>query len=336
MLVGRVLYNICSDYEPAQERCWREGVHYRLVHLCGSEIVVGGEERGLFVELLFWICSHMKPDSTNEDPIPTKELTTLLKLPSLYDNILDDEEFAMLLETCLLFVRDAAVQRDVVENELVDWVWCMLTINERLILRSEKVDLHEKVLIPLSTSLIWCLSDMAASAGFNAAYGLRSQWLQDNVINTLKSVGRANDVLQPPRLTTAACQILGNVLWSIKEPETFAYLVEAEELHKSLLTLLNQRQDPELLHSAAGLLTQLSRPSATVRDVVGSEASAREALENLCRHQTPQLKQDGIALVRALGRDCPANQERLANLAKEIMTSAASSSSDTNMSEALT
>jgi len=41
-------------------------------------------------------------------------------------------------------------------------------------------------------------------------------------------------------------------------------------------------------------------------------------LAALCTSRNPQLKQDGIRLLRALGKDCPVNQERFKDLAASV------------------
>ena len=326
-LTAKVLYNICSDFEPAQQQCLREHVHYELIHLLTLQPTIQNEDKTLFIELLFWICSHKQPDSTTHDPVPNNQLTMLLLLPGYYQQALDPEDFAMLLETCLLYLRDAQVQRDVVEHKQVSRLWRMLKINEEKIASVGEDDDDAKLLVPLSTSLIWCLSDMAASPEFVRMYDLKNMWIQGDVIYTIKSAS----ALQSPRLVTAVCQLVGNLLWSLSEPESFAYLIATDSLQASVIGMILISQDGELLHSACGVLIQLSRPSRQVREIICSDENLSVALERLCRHETPQLKQDGIKLLRALGKDSPAIQERFADLAKEIMSSGPSS--DTAMGE---
>ena len=334
-LTTKVLYNICSDYEPAQQQCFREHVHYGLIQLCANSTASLGEDRTLLIELvielLFWICSHKQPDSTTNDPLPTVVLTYLLSLPNLRGHTLHVDESAMLLETALLFLRDAQTQQQVIETQQLDQVWQMLTTNERKIAALQVLDSNDdaKLLAPLSASLIWCLSDIAASPEFGRSYNLNSQWMRENVIDTIRHMG----LTAKANIANAACQILGNLLWPLKEPESFSHLVEGDKLHVPLLKLLVvDDDDADFLHATTGLLVQLSRASVEVRTLIGSDKSTRPALQNLCRHEKPELKQDGIKLLRALGKDCSANQERFKELAKEVML-AASFSDDVNMTE---
>jgi hypothetical protein len=114
-------------------------------------------------------------------------------------------------------------------------------------------------------------------------------------------------------------------------------LVEREQLQRHILERIlatgDEKEDAGVLHSLAGLLIQLSRPSALVREMIGGEAFARPALERLIRHEVSNVKQIGVKLLRALGKECPANQERFAELAKEALLVPADESKDTPMIE---
>ena len=76
--------------------------------------------------------------------------------------------------------------------------------------------------------------------------------------------------------------------------------------------------DADVPHSVAGFIVQLSRPSARVRVHLTDRSGVDEALAALCTSRNPQLKQDGIRLLRALGKDCPVNQERFKDLAASV------------------
>lgn len=52
---------------------------------------------------------------------------------------------------------------------------------------------------------------------------------------------------------------------------------------------------------------------------MGSDENAMPALQYLCHHEVPQIKEQGVKLLRALGRDCPENQDRFAELGKEVI-----------------
>jgi hypothetical protein len=79
----------------------------------------------------------------------------------------------------------------------------------------------------------------------------------------------------------------------------------------------------DFLHSAAGFLIQLSRPSPEVRVEIASDNNALPALRRLGQHPMQQLNQDALMLMRALGKDTPSVQEKLKELAGEVMATVA-------------
>jgi hypothetical protein len=79
----------------------------------------------------------------------------------------------------------------------------------------------------------------------------------------------------------------------------------------------------DFLHSAAGLLIQLSRPSVEAREEIANDRNALDAIKRLGQHTMQELNQDALMLMRALGKDAPATQERLKELAGEVMASVA-------------
>ncbi len=319
LLTGKVLYNICSDYELGQQKCFEAKIHYLLIQMCALNEVAVSNEKALFIELLFWICSQMQPDQ--EQP-PAKVLLTLLSLPAVYHQELEHEDSALLIETCLLFLREPKVKKDVVTQKLVPYVWQMLALNEDRIAGLQDNSKDRKLLAPLSTALIWVLSELAASEEFPSAYNLDDDWLQDITRFTFVQVDMESSSVQSPRLIDAAYQILGNYLWARKvEPSDSHLNADVEALDQALMMIIRTSEDIELVHSAAGLLVQLTRLSSNVREHIVSTEEGQGIAERLCTHSMPQLKMDGISLLKALGKDSPQNQERLTDLARSTLGS---------------
>lgn len=323
MLTAKVLYNICSDCEPAQQECFQENVHHAIFELCVLPEIVKSDDRALFIELFFWICGHVVPD---EGKLPRSALTALLTLPGLYHGSLDIEDHALIVETCLLFLRENSVKHDVVEWKLVFTIWQMLRLNETRLAATGLIEDDRRILRPLSTSLIWILSDVAAAPEFASKYSLDDDLLRDALF-TIQAIEQPYAPAE--RLVDAACQIVGNLLWARKD--TLDYDV-VEPLQQPILKILKGNGDAELLHSAAGLTIQLLRLSPQLRGSIGSNRDTEFVVQRLCKHEMPQMRQDGIALLRLLGKESPENQTRFADLAREVMSS--SSSNDVAMLEA--
>ncbi|CAK1360519.1 unnamed protein product [Cercospora beticola] len=280
----------------------------------------------------------------------------------------DVESFATVAETELVFLRDEVVQTQVVEEKQFEKVWELLEKIEKVIGKLKRAgsrvtevgsgderplppycqsgDLEEdlKLLVPLQASLVWCLSDTAANPAFSATYAWDGEQMQVlfHVIQAAadNARGQRRQIYPPEYAGTsaagqkfnAACQVLGNLLWAQKEPQQYARLVADEEVHTDLIDIVAlggyDAAFPDTLHSIAGLLIQLSRPSVDAREAIGSYGPASDAIERLCRHERPEIKQGGIKLVKALGRDCHANQRRFADLAGVAMAGLQPSSGD--------
>ncbi|PPJ60516.1 hypothetical protein CBER1_03199 [Cercospora berteroae] len=280
----------------------------------------------------------------------------------------DVETFATIAETELVFLRDEIVQTQIVEEKQFENVWELLEKIENVMGELKRAgrritevgngdkrplpsycqngDVEEdvKLLVPLQASLVWCLSDIAADPAFSAAYAWDGEQMHFllHVMQVAADNARGQQrQIYPPEFAgvsaagqkfNAACQVLGNLLWAQKEPQQYARLVDGEDLHKDLIDMIAlggyDASFPDTLHSIAGLLIQLSRPSVEAREAIGSYGPASDAMERLCRHERPEIKQGGIKLVKALGRDCHANQRRFADLAGVAMAGLQPSSGD--------
>ena len=288
-MAAKVLYNVCSDYEPAQQRCFNDQIHPALVILCTFDGVTKSEDGPLLVELLFWICSHIVPDQGKLHPLT---LGMLLSLPQLYAGRLEHEDLALLFECNLLFLREDSIKYEVVRRKLVNNVWQNLKLNEERLARVELSEDDRRLLRPLSTGLIWILSDLAAMPEFALNYSLQDELLRD----VLFIIQAAEQPYTPSeRLVDAACQIVGNLLWQSQENIDHSVV---DSLQQPLWRIMKGSEDVELLHSAAGLFVQLLRLFPELREIIGSSRDTQAVIERLCRHEMPQLKQDGIAILK--------------------------------------
>lgn len=346
LLTAKALYNICSDFEPAQRKCYGERLHHGIVNLLWKAKLLADEDVTLLVDLLFEVTSQK--DVIDQDPrneqhsLPDDVLLQFLRLPRFPDASASLEDVATVVEIVLVYLRDAEVQRQIADHHLLADVWAILQIIEdRLIAvscnrpligleRGDSVDDDiddddeneddEKILTALSTSVTWCLSDIAATTRFGERYTLN-----DETMATLISLIASRE--GSTRLKTAAYQVVGNLLRHLPIKDITVLVKDSRcsgnglGIQSPVFEAIICDDDIEMLHSAAGFLIQLTRPSTNVRQIIGEDANASAALSKLCAHGTPQVKQDGIKLLRALGKDCPTNQERFAELARQTVIS---------------
>ena len=356
LLATKVLYNICNDYESAQQQISKEKLDAELVRYCSSKFALeASEHNACAIDVLFWATGHkVTMEPTLSEPLPADLLIRILLLPQLYGKDskgMDVEKFGSVANVSLVFLQDATVQKQIIEGKKLNGIWNVLEIADakasELKTSEKEEDLEDlKVLQPLSSSLVWCLSDVAALPEFSKFYPLHGpdmKFFLDYIMAVMTAEGgvaMVGDELTKMNMTstlvTAACQVVGNALWALP-PESYENLVTEENLHGFVFAIVWNRDlfsvDTDLLHSAAGLLIQLTRPSVTARERIGKHPASMQVLERLGRHDMPQIKQDGLKLLKALGKECPANQEKFKDLAVEVMKSL-QESKDTEMSEA--
>ncbi|KAI5360746.1 Putative armadillo-like helical, Rap1 GTPase-GDP dissociation stimulator 1 [Septoria linicola] len=251
------------------------------------------------VDVLFWVSGQKAAlEEKLAEPLPRDVLSGVLGLYELWTEDWDVETFATLSETMLVWLRDEVVQKQVIEEHRFAGVWRLLERQEGVIeeLRRAQRQVDEdgarplppycetgepeedqKLLVPLQASLVWCLSDIAAQPAFSKEYSWSGEEMQF-LIHTIQAAGdSARDQrrsLYPAEYANmsatgqnfnAACQILGNLLWAQQQPQDYASLVKQVELYKDLIDIIAlsafSTTFPDALHSIAGLLVQLSRPS---------------------------------------------------------------------------
>ncbi|SMQ48364.1 unnamed protein product [Zymoseptoria tritici ST99CH_3D7] len=347
VLTSKVLFNICSDHEPSQKKCFEERLHVPLINFLASKDAVrrpnGADEKETHaaditfaIDVLFMVAGMKASAGTQSDELlSANDLVNLIFLPDLHSRYVDVETFASLSETVLAFLRDPKEQEHIIAKGHVGY---LLDILRRQQFKASKLDPSDeeaaenlKVLLALSTSFVWILSDIAALPAFKTIYSLERVECEGLFIRFIQS-DDARERRNDPNglLLTANFQALGNLLWALPA-EQFGHLVERDELalHRpamaAILAAGNSKEDAMAVHSAAGLLIQLSRPSVRVREFIGGAGSSLSVLERLIRHELPGVKQEGVKLLRALGKDCPTNQQKFAELAKEVMLASAES-----------
>ncbi|CAK3818752.1 hypothetical protein DOTSEDRAFT_55410 [Lecanosticta acicola] len=325
LLTTKVLFNICHEHVPSQQQCYRERVHYALIPFLGTEFAIGNvdENASPAIDLLFWISGHKAELEANLSERPPEEIEgLLLLLPGFYAETADVDNYGCILEAMLVFLRDSLVQESMSAG--VPQLLQILRITDEKSRQAGDPE-DKKILDPLCTSVIWCLSDIAAQPEFAelARGSMLIQILVDEIKTHAHIDSTGADVANKTMLT-GSCEVLGNVLWK-SEPEDYACLVVEYSLDDVLFSAITRVVDgpsnAPALHSMAGVLIHLSRSSVPVREHMGSRQDTLPSLQRLCRHEMSQIKQDGVKLLRALGRDCAANQEQFGDLAKEAMLS---------------
>jgi hypothetical protein len=359
-LTIKVLYNICSQSEEAQKLCYIGGVDIQIFMVLDDYDSSPVENPSLAIDLIFWVTSHHKKLAKDADARKTHSagrytdvlfsdhwIIVLRATCMLWDKV-DVEDYATLLESTLVFLRDPAAFEDIQGKvQIISIIWRILTSIERKIHDAEGDVEGVKLLAALSTSLTWILSDITATTGFaHQAIAYQREELNiflgdlSQLLTTGVALSRAHwsdgDWLSVPadevvdgdalRLTSAACQICGNTLHGLASSENSSeqpLAIQDRRIHQRLFALMTTCDNADFLHSAAGFLIQLSRPSPEVRAEIAGDNNALAAIRRLGQHPMQQLNQDALMLMRALGKDTPSVQEKLKELAGEVMATVA-------------
>ena len=328
------LYNICCDFEPAQRRCCRQGVWEDVLgwyfehFVKGEEGAVGGHERvtSMFCDFLLWVCS--KREEGDELRKGDESRRRLVELPHiLRERDTGVEDFATAVEVALTSVRDAKEQERIIKKKMLEKVWIVLEDVEGYVTTAEQDGEEEdvKLLVPMSTSLTWCLSDMATSKDFTDPHAFQPTLFGGRVFSAIKQCApsAASASKGDLRLASTACQVLGNMLWSAKEAMQSNHDISAvyTELHDALLTLLGTVKDVEVLHSGTGMLIQMCRHADEYRANLAGDARLEPALEGMCESESKEVRQGGMKLLQLLGKEDEGVRERFAGLARRFLES---------------
>lgn len=344
-IAGGVLNNICNSSVEAQKQACRDCMDNELLFYTvkheGRADAFGKKRSTIPLDLILLIASHRK-EVGREGYIPSwaghrKDFTTeVLRWATAFGPLILDD-WAYLLEISLTYLREPEMQAEIIKNKQVDLVWKLLNANETRIAgpqqqeddnEEDESDPEEirRILKPESMSLVWVLSDLAAAPSFATNYSTNDPWIIGTVVDTLlhakTTVNGATATLNSESRPNAACQILGNLLHGLPVSAALP-LVYDRHLHRKLLAAMASTADADFLHSASGLLMKLALPSVEVCEGIASDANMLPALQKLNTHPIQQLKQDALALIRILGKNSPAVQERLREVARDTLVAAA-------------
>lgn len=348
----KVLYNICKDYEPAQQQAVRENVHFELIGHLAERAYETENVLGITIEILLWMSSQLAVIGSIDLPRSGPGAELILLPETVHCE--DVEDFAGLMEVCLVYLRDFKVQEQLVGSRDVNKIWEMLEINEGriqsladqaiefVLSETDEAQIQDdiKLLLPLSASITWCLSDIAALPIFAQRYAVSDELIQrlvgilkiqvqaasadrsdvDQTTGTNGSVDATTNNDRYFRLQCAACQVLGNLLWN--SPDDALVLVEQAHLYVPLLRNINTSSNSDHLFSAANLLVHLARPSQKIREDIVGDPNAGAVLGRLCRYNgAPLVQQAGQKLLRVLVGGSRLNLERLKDIVAEVSMS---------------
>ncbi|KAK2760313.1 hypothetical protein FQN54_002381 [Arachnomyces sp. PD_36] len=273
-----VIYNICTDFEPAQSQVAANGAGYILLKLLSEGKIEGSALLSYTYELV-----EMATEK-NIDDTPDEALSLLVNQAA--DENSSFANYSCLLNCLLTYLQNERFQAVSINNRLVEGILSVLHLSYDTD-ESELSSDETKLLAQLRLSINQSLSDISALPQFSAAYPLGSP-----LINILVSwLENKEDQLQ-----ICSCVMLGNLARSDDVCES---MVRDMGIHKPLVSILCGDAKGSVLHAALGILKNLSIAGDNRRHL--GDTGAIPAASRLWAFDTvPQVQFSAASLTRQM------------------------------------
>ncbi|CAG8958675.1 hypothetical protein HYFRA_00011517 [Hymenoscyphus fraxineus] len=285
-----VLFNICVDYEPAQQHASDSMLSLELIKLISSPAFNEGRA---FLGYACKILDLLITRSTEVDMAPENTVIVLLNLATDREIPCDMEDFLSLVNTSMAYLKYERFQKALVTLGGLDIALTVLIdsytrFDSHPSIGSDVPDEDDaKLLSQMRTALNQVLSDVSALPEFKEACPVVSpftaslrRWLSSPQL----------------QLQVCACIMLGNLARSDAACEEF---VHTSQVHKPLIAILTDANDSQLLHAAIGFLKNLALPAKN-KELIG-DAGCIAILPRLWLMDTlQQIQFSSISLARQL------------------------------------
>ncbi|RDW66446.1 hypothetical protein BP6252_10081 [Coleophoma cylindrospora] len=297
-----VLYNIIIDYEPAQLQASNSYLSKSLVELISSPRFSNSTA---FLGYVCKILDLLITQSTEPEFAPDNTAIVLLRIAADRERPADMEDFVALVNSAVAYLKHEKFQKaffvygslDIARSILVD-SYTRFDSTPSFGLSAPDQD-DAKILSEMRSGLNQVLSDVSALPEFAVAVP---------VISPFASSLRRWLSSPQLQLQVCACIMLGNIARSDAACEEFVHTCQ---VHKPLITVLENTSDSQLLHATLGFLKNLALPAKN-KEALG-EAGLMEALPRLWAMDTlQQIQYSSISLARVLVTGCFENIRRVA------------------------
>ncbi|MCJ1467634.1 hypothetical protein MMC07_006259 [Pseudocyphellaria aurata] len=302
-LVIPVLYNICVDYEPAQEAV-------RENHLCLEIIELFARDSFDSRPLLGYICPLLSFSVEEFDANQSPDYSLRVLLEIALEPEIEVEDLVSLVNAIVTHLKLERFQRILIDENLVKIPLVMMirsfapqsaSSNSLSILDLSPLirePEEEEQLSSVRSILIRALSDVSAIPEFGIKYPVDSD-LVNSLILWLSA--------SRPQFQICSCIMLGNLARS----DTVCHsMVHDLRVHEILVATVKGSSDTQVLHAALGFLRNLALPLRN-KFLIG-EAQIIEAVSRFWSMDfNPQLQHSAVSLVRQLLNSSLGNVQRL-------------------------
>ncbi|MCJ1385993.1 hypothetical protein MMC17_009118 [Xylographa soralifera] len=294
-IVVPVLYNVCSDFEPAQRLALSDGVYLRLIEVLESGLPASTPTLTYLCRLLDFF-----EDSFNANDSSDSAVEVLFRAASAPD--LDVDDRVSLVDAAIAHLKLEDYQRHMVDFDLVDvplsllvqWYSPPRASSSRQISFTDTLappvrDVGEEEQLSLMRSnIIQILSDVSAIPEFAARYASMDLPLVETLLGWVAG--------PHTQLQLCSCIMLGNLA---RSDSTCLAMISRFSVHESLLDILKFSSDTQVLHSVFGFLRNLGLLPAN-KQVLGEAGTIEIVSRFLNIDAITQLSHAAVSLVRQI------------------------------------
>ncbi|KAI0173040.1 ARM repeat-containing protein [Hypoxylon sp. FL1284] len=303
-VVVPVLFNVCVDYEPAQESAYKAGLVTYLVDILRRPPL--RDEVSPYIAIVYKLLGLVAAQEYKPDLVPLITPFCLLteardRLSSSSDSPEDVEAFIGLSSASLTYLARQELQQSFLETTGAVSLFLeafQMATEESLLLQIDDAEDQEQ-LKQLQLAFTEALADISANPRFVDMCQLDGH--QATLL--LRWISSPD---HRPTLRTAACLALGNIARS--DASSIA-LVQDMSVHKALIAILSSdpsASDAQLLHSTLSFLKNLSIPPSNKEVLSHAGLLDRHVLPRVWGLDTqPQIQFDAVSLTRLLLISCP-------------------------------
>ncbi|KAI4716088.1 hypothetical protein E4T48_07749 [Aureobasidium sp. EXF-10727] len=291
----KVIFNLCTDYTPAQEECFLQDIHQSLVYCLDTRFSPEDVVWGLALHLTCMIVEHKQKLKPSAD-YPEFEVNAprLLRLPLAE---VDATAFLDALTLVAAHLLDKNFVQALVEHKQIEYIWKLLKRTEHRMLSDREAgdeeDYDEKQYLQFQLVLSQGLADMTALPLYNEKYNTDDTFIQSLYSQTIPT--SADPASRLP-IAPAACLILGNLIISDEAAISLAPHVPI----KDIFVELGRSNDSAFLNAASGLLRHLATPMQN-RERYFADAEYLQSTRHLYTDiSLEQVQMGGLALTRQM------------------------------------
>ncbi|CAK7237403.1 hypothetical protein SBRCBS47491_009965 [Sporothrix bragantina] len=307
----RLIGNSCADEDDNRARVVAGNHLGRIVSLLGDDSTLA-----FVIPVLYNICVDYEPELVLADPATPAYLLQLATNP---ENILDIEEFSVLVSVSLAYLTNEPFQEELVRQNSVQ---ALLTAFSDSYTKYDFTQMDPDDAADfkaLGNRFMHVIADVVALPSFEAQYPLNSlvvQMIQSWVSNTYANVN----------LKTTGCLALGNLA---RSDASSIYFVHDVKIHTPLIQLLSKpyaslllspdagsddvSPSSQLIYSVLSFLKNLAIPAIN-KPILGTLLDPPANILPRMWTSTdtqPMVQFAAVSLTRLLIVNCPANVRRL-------------------------